>query len=70
MKKLYLCSLFITVLFLTNIYIVDVFALEKGNPTGGYYYDEIILPENKSIKITQDYIALFVNGTLTPDYQK
>ncbi len=47
---------------------VSASTLEKGNPVAYYYDNGIILPDNTSIDIDDDYIALFVNGTLVTDY--
>ncbi len=42
--------------------------LEKGNPVAMYYREAIVLEDGTSIPIGEDYKALFVNGTLVPNY--
>ena len=44
-------------------------AIEKGNPVAHYDHDRIILSDDRIIDIDTGYTALFINGTLVPDYE-
>ena len=60
---------FVLIVFVVlNTNIASAATLEKGNPVAYYYTEGITLPDNTSIDIKEDYIALFVNGTLITDY--
>lgn len=68
MKKTSL--LFLLMFMLSSINTNSIYAavLEKGNPVGVYHQDFIELPGNKRVELSEDYTALFVNGTLVTDY--
>ncbi|MDR1538791.1 MAG: copper amine oxidase N-terminal domain-containing protein [Clostridiales bacterium] len=44
-------------------------AWDKGNPSAGYYDDNIILPDKTVIDIKKDHPVLFINGTLITEYE-
>ena len=68
-KTVFMYFLVMTLFIATQSNIINAKTIEKGNPTGMYYGEGIILSDGTSINIGDNYIALFVNGTLVPDYQ-
>ena len=69
MKERFLSFLLIITLLLINTNNVYASTLEKGNLEGTYYWDFIELPNNRKMEIDDNYIALFINGTLVTDYK-
>ncbi|HHX62361.1 MAG TPA: hypothetical protein GX707_16865 [Epulopiscium sp.] len=68
-KTLHLYFLLAGVILLVRPSIAHAKAIEKGNPVAYYDYDRIILSDDTVIDIDTSYIALFINGTLVPDYE-
>ena len=69
LKTHHLYFLLAGVMLLVRPSIAHAKAIEKGNPVAYYDYDRIILSDDTVIDIDTSYIALFINGTLVPDYE-
>ena len=63
MKKV--TALLLTIMFaVTNATMVHAGAVDKGNPIGSYYYnDMILLPNNDKISLNGNNTLLFIDGT-------
>lgn len=67
-KSVSLYLLLAGVILLTNPNIAYGATIEKGDPVAYYDYDRIILADDTVIDIPDNYMALFINGTLVTDY--
>lgn len=68
-KTHHLYLLLVSLILLASPMAAQAKAVEKGNPVAYYDYDRIILSDDTVIDIDTSYIALFINGTLVPDYE-
>jgi hypothetical protein len=69
MKKVVLSVVMSVLIFNSNISFANASDIEKGNPTATYYYDSIVLSDDRVIDLNENATLLFLNGTLVADYE-